>query len=293
MSAPASHERVYRALLRLYPEPFRTRFGDELVQLAGDVLRDARTGRNAGRGVARTWLGLIMDVALTAPAEHLEHRRVAHSLSRPASMATRILGVVGVIGGLVLLAAYVPNLPWTQEVFVLRLVVFNGGAIAIAAAMLRPSTTAVLGRVARATAIAMILANAWYAVMVLMSFGRPQYPDPDPEFREIFLWVAVAMWWLDAAFGLTMLRLRGLARWGGLALAIGSVGAFTGMGHLQLIDGDFGWFFYPAALGGVALNGIGWVALGVVVVTRRRPRDDARSPVSAATAATGSTPGDA
>jgi hypothetical protein len=272
MSLPgASHERVYRALLRLYPAPFRTRFGDELVQLSSDLLRDARE-RRGGRGdVAATWLRLLLDVALTAPAAHLEQRRVAHSLSRPASAGMKALGVVGVAGGLVLIAAFVPNLPWTQELFQFRLVLFNGGAIAIAAAMLRHTSAAPPGRPVQATAVAAILANAWYLIMVITSVGRPQYPDPDPEFREIFVWAGVAMWWADAAFGLASLRLRGFVRWGALALAIGSAGAFAGMGHLRLYDGELGWFFGPASQVGIALNGIGWILLGVAVATRRRP----------------------
>jgi hypothetical protein len=267
----ASLERAYRALLRLYPEPFRSRFGEELVQLVGDLLRDARAGRGGRGGVASTWLRILLDVVLTAPAEHLEQRRVADRLTRPASAATKVLGVLGVAGGLVLIAAFAPSLPWTQELFQLRLVLFNGGAIAIAAAMLRRTSAAASGLSVRATALAAILANAWYLVMVVMSVGRPQYPDPDPEFRGIFLWAGVALWWADAAFGLALLRLPPLARWGGLALAIGSVGAFTGMGHLRLYDGDFGWFFLPASQIGIALNGIGWILLGVVVAMRRRP----------------------
>jgi hypothetical protein len=269
MTAPASHERVYRALLRLYPKPFRTRFGDELVQLSGDLLRDARDRRGGGGSVAATWLRLLLDVTLTATAEHLEQGRVVRSLSRPASAATKALGVLGVAGGLVLIAAFVPNLPWTQELFELRLVLFNSGAIAIAAAMLRPSVA--VGPALRATAGAAILANACYLVMVIVSVGRPQFPDPDPEFRGVFLWAGVALWWADAAFGLAALRLPALARWGGLALAIGSVGAFAGMGHLQLLDGDFGWFFGPASQIGIALNGIGWIILGLTVATGRRP----------------------
>jgi hypothetical protein len=274
MTAPASHERVYRALLRLYPEPFRSRFGDELIQLSGDLLRDAHDGRGGGGGggsVVVTWLRLLLDIVLTAPAEHLEQRRVAHSLTRPASAATRVLGALGVAGGLVLIAAFAPTLPWTQELFQLRLVLFNGGAIAIAAAMLWRSSAGAPGLPVRATALAAILANAWYLVMVVMSVGRPQYPDPDPEFRGIFLWAGVAMWWADAAFGLALLRLPSLVRWGALALAIGSVGAFTGMGHLGLLEGDVGWFFGPASQIGIALNGIGWILLGLATATRRRP----------------------
>lgn len=268
MSGPASHERVYRALLRLYPEPFRTRFGEELVQLSGDLLRDARTGRSGGRGVAATWLRLLFDVVLTAPAEHLEQRRVAHSLSRPASAVTKALGLLGIGGGLILVSAFVLFIPGMFNLG--RLVLFNLGAIAIAAAMLSRSSPGLRGTLARTAAIGAILANAWYLAMVVLSVGRPEYPEPDPEFRSIFMWAGVAMWWADVAFGVALVRLPPPVRWGALALAVGSLGAFTGMGHLQLFDGELGWLFFPASQVGIILNGIGWILLGFVVATRRR-----------------------
>jgi len=273
MTAPASHERVYRALLRLYPEPFRKRFGDELVQLSGDLLRDARDGRAGSGGVGATWLRLLLDVAITAPAEHLDQRRVAGSLSRRPSAATRALGLLGVAGGLILVSAFLFFIPGTFNLG--RLVLFNAGAIAIAVAMLRRLVEARSGPLRRIAAVAAILANGWYLAMVVLSVGRPEYPVPDPEFREVFNWAGVAMWWADAGLGLAMLRLPSLARWGAIALAIGSVGAFAGMGHLQLSEGELGWFFGPASQIGIALNGIGWVVLGLTVATRRRPIPEA------------------
>lgn len=275
MSAGASHERAYRALLRLYPAPFRARFGDELVQLCGDLLRDAREGRAGSGGVVGAWLRVLADVALTAPAEHLEHRRVAHSLSRPASAATKALGVLGVAGGLVLVTVWLPILDVIPATFNLgRLILFNLGAIAIAAAMLPRSSDSTSGTTIRIAAVAALLANAWYLAMVVLSVGRPEYPEPDPAFRGVFLWAGVALWWADIVFGLALLRRPGLMRWGALALAIGSVGAFTGMGHLRLYDGELGWFFRPASQIGIALNGIGWITLGLAVATRRRSPDE-------------------
>jgi hypothetical protein len=41
-------ERVYRALLRLYPANYRDRFSGEMLQLFHDKLRDARTGSVSG-----------------------------------------------------------------------------------------------------------------------------------------------------------------------------------------------------------------------------------------------------
>lgn len=76
------------------------------------------------------------------------------------------------------------------------------------------------------------------------------------------------MWLADAAFGVVSWRLAAVSRWGALALAIGSVLAFTGMDRLELVRGDLAWLFVPAALVGVALNGVGWILLGVDIAFR-------------------------
>ena len=59
-------ETIYRLLLRLYPSRFRSRFGDEAIQLFRDRLRDER-------GVlrrTRLWLDVLRDLARSAPREH-------------------------------------------------------------------------------------------------------------------------------------------------------------------------------------------------------------------------------
>jgi hypothetical protein len=266
MTAPASHERVYRALLRLYPEPFRTRFGDELVQLSGDLLRDAREGRGGRGDVAATWLRLLLDLALTVPAEHLEQRRVARSLSRPASAATKALGVLGVAGGLILVSAFVFFIPGTFNA--IRLVLFNLGAIAIAIAVYR-QLPAPAGRAALVLAALVIVANAWYLAMVIVGIGRPQPPQADVDFRLVMFYAGLLMWATDGVFGLVVARLGGLARLGGAALLLGGF-AIVGMDRLGLIHQGEDSLASVVALSGVALNGIGWIVLGIVVATRRR-----------------------
>jgi hypothetical protein len=78
------------------------------------------------------------------------------------------------------------------------------------------------------------------------------------------------MWWADAALGVVVLRSGGLARWGGLALAVGSVLAFLGMDRLELVSGPFQAVVVPLALAGITLNGIGWILLGLDLATRRQ-----------------------
>jgi hypothetical protein len=71
----SSHDRAYRALLRLYPATFRDDYGEEMARLFGEQLRDARTA-NGRQAVAGLWARAIADVLVTAPRQHLrkEHR---------------------------------------------------------------------------------------------------------------------------------------------------------------------------------------------------------------------------
>jgi len=265
--AEASPARIYRRLLALYPPEFRARYADEMVQLFVDQLRDARL-EGAPGGTTRTWLRTLRDLVSTAASERSRRNRtVAHSLTPPPSGSSRILGLLGILGGLVLVAAFLPNLPWGWELTSLRLVMFNAGAIAIAVTVHRRQA-AVSRRASLAVAIPVIVANAWYLAMVILSIGRPQPPQGDPDFRLVWFVAGAAMWLTDAAFGVVSWRLAAVTRWGALALAIGSILAFTGMDRLELVRGDLAWLFVPAALVGVALNGVGWILLGVDIAFR-------------------------
>ncbi len=267
-----SHERVYRGLLRLYPSEFRARFGDEMVQLFGDQLRDARTGRvsSGPAGAAHVWIRTLGDLAVTAASEHArKDRTMAHSLAESPSMATRALGLIGILGGVALVLAFIPNLPWIWDFVAVRLVLFNVGAIAIGLAAYRTGALG-SGRASVTVASAVILANAWYLVMGIAGIGRPQFPEADPDFRLIGFFAGAAMWLTDAVFGYVIWRVGRMARWVGLALAVGSLFAFTGMDRLELVRGDLAWFWRPAALAGIAVNGLAWIALGIAVARRRR-----------------------
>ena len=268
-SSAGIHERVYRGLIRLYPTAFRARYADEMVQLFGDLVRDARAEAGAG-GVIGAWLRTIGDLAITAAAEHAQgDRALTRSLSAPPSASSRLLGLAGILSGLVLIAAFIPNLPWESDLFSLRLVLFNAGAIAIVVAVHRRQAV-ISRRLSLAASVPAILANAWYLVMVILSIGRPQFPEPDPGFRPIFFYAAIALWLTDAAFGIVALRLGVVSRWAALALAIGSFLALTGVGGLGFTTGPLAAIIEPLTQVGIVLVGIGWILLGIDVATRRR-----------------------
>lgn len=259
----AGHERLYRGLLRLYPAAFRVRFADEMVQLFSDQLRDARAD-GAPAGAARTWLRTLGDLAVTAASEHVRRdRTVGHSLAISPSTSSRVLGLAGILAGVVLLAAFLP-FDWGPDLFNLRLVLFNAGAMAIVIAVHRRQAS-VAPALALLAAVPAVLANAWYLAMTVLAVERTG-PMGAGDFGLVYFFAGAAMWLSDAAFGIVTLRLGVVARWGALALAIGSLLAFTGMDRLELNPTIFG----PIALAGLALNGIGWILLGLDVATRRR-----------------------
>ncbi len=79
-------ERVYRALLRVYPARTRDASGDDMTQLFIDRLRDTTSGRE----LAVLWLETIADVAATAPREHLAARRSRELVEGPGIEPARV-----------------------------------------------------------------------------------------------------------------------------------------------------------------------------------------------------------
>ncbi|MEO5985893.1 MAG: hypothetical protein ABIW50_06090 [Candidatus Limnocylindria bacterium] len=257
MSArPGVGERVYRGFLRLYPREFRERFSDEMVVLFRDRLRDARAeGLLAGRTAA--WLTMLADVTVTAMGEQLQRRRtVAHSIAATPSIPARALGIVGMLGGIALLAAFVVDIP--SELNALRIILFNLGAVAVVIAV-TVSRRHALSPALVVGGLAALLANALFVGMVLTwSSGLPLF------------WAGLAMWVGNALFGVAVLRIGGRSRIGGLALVIGGPLALTGIDRLGLTSPATPTIFGPLSLAGIALVGVGWIVLGADVVARRR-----------------------
>jgi hypothetical protein len=66
----AVSEKIYRKLLRLYPEQHRREFGEPMAQLFRDQCRDAwMSGRH--RGLAKLWLRTLPDFGKTCTAEQM------------------------------------------------------------------------------------------------------------------------------------------------------------------------------------------------------------------------------
>ncbi|MEA2651831.1 MAG: hypothetical protein QOI85_1552 [Chloroflexota bacterium] len=259
-------ERIYRGILLLYPAEFRDRFADEMVQLFHDKLRDARAGSGSG-GAAGAWLRMLGDVATTAALERMRRNRImAHSLTVAPPRPVRALGIAGIIGGAVLLAAFVIPIP--DGLAVLRIFMFNLGAIAVVLAV-HARQAPIAPALALSGAVPAVLANAWYLVMVVLMIGRP-----DPAFGGAFglvaFWAALAMWIGDAWFGLVTFRLGAVTRVGAMAVALGATLAITGIDRLGLTSEAAPTIFGPLSQIGIITMGIGWILLGLDIAFRRR-----------------------
>lgn len=190
---------------------------------------------------------------------------MALAIAPSPSPSSRVLGFAGILGGAVLLAAFVVEIsPGLNNV---RLGLFHLGAIAIVVAVHRRQVAA-SPSLARAAAGAAVLANAWNLAWLVLSTGR-QNPFAG-DFGLVYFYAGLALWLADASFGVVTLRLGVVTRWGALALAIGSLLAITGMDRLGLTSRADPTIFLPLSLTGIALNGLAWIVIGIDLVTRNR-----------------------
>jgi len=82
----SASERVYAALMHVYPRAFRAQYGDEMMDYFRDRLRDERA-RAGARGVARLWTRALIDLASSAIHEYATPARSG----RPASSGDTML----------------------------------------------------------------------------------------------------------------------------------------------------------------------------------------------------------
>ena len=181
--------------------------------------------------------------------------------ARSGSLLARLPGLIGILVGALLLAAFIVDIP--PDLNHVRLVTFNAGAAAIVVAVYRRQASAA-PTLALIGALPAIATNAWHLVMVVLATG--QAAPFAGDFGFAFFIASAAMWLADSLFGLVALRLGTVNRLAGLALAIGSVLAMAGMDRLELTSPDNPTIFGPIALIGIALNGIGWVLVGIEIV---------------------------
>ena len=102
----SASERVYRALLRAYPEEVRRRYGDEMAGYFGDLCREeARSG--GPRGLALLWARTLPELVFTVSKERSTMlARNARSLPASPESTAKWGSLAALVGGVVGTAYY-------------------------------------------------------------------------------------------------------------------------------------------------------------------------------------------
>lgn len=194
----------------------------------------------------------------------------------------RMLGMLGIVGGVLLLGAFVAGTLFSDAVANnVRLFMFAAGGIAVALALYRRQAV-VAPRLALLATAAVVGSGIWTLAQLVVAAGL-EHPFAG-TFGFVYFLAGLAAWLAAAAFGAAVLVIgaaaRGLNPWlalavraGAMALAIGSPLAILGMDRLALTHQQpYGALIGNLALAGIALNGAGWVLLGLGVLLGGRRR---------------------
>jgi hypothetical protein len=179
-------------------------------------------------------------------------------------MAVRAAGVLGIAGGVVLLAAFVISIE--QAANTLRLLLFAAGLAATAAGLWTVHAH-VQSRLATVGSVPVIAATGAFVAWLLAA----QFVDR-PFAGDVGLlgfWIAIAMWLAAAWLGVVAIRLRVAPRVASWLLAGGSLLAITGIDRLELRARLGAALIDAVSLAGLAMVGLGLVLLGWFLVRRR------------------------
>jgi hypothetical protein len=187
-------------------------------------------------------------------------------------------GLLGIVGGLALDAAYVPDLPWTPDAFNLRLVLLNLGSIAVAIGLVRAQPLGAPRALLVAAGIAVVI-NAWHLVEITRIVAREGQVGPG-DYGPLYGSIQVAMWLADLALGVVAARQPGFRRLAAAILALGS--ALPAAWGLAIEGGPYASQLVPVVLAGVALNGLGWILVGIELAFAPRRGAPASPPSPAA-----------
>ncbi len=101
--------RLYDLLLRAYPAKFRCEYGPQMAQVFRDCHR-AEERRGGLAGIAGLWLRTMLDLAQTAPHEHIENLGKEDTIMKNLkSDLVALLGCIGIIVVALVLLTYGRN----------------------------------------------------------------------------------------------------------------------------------------------------------------------------------------
>ncbi len=245
-------DQCYRALLYLYPRPFRRAYGREMALAFRDYCR--RVDRREGTaGLLELWLVTIADLCATALKE-----RLTEVTDMSNATFTRLCGIIGALGGIILLAVGVAAFlssdapDWSGSPFEWVVALYGPAMLLGLVGYYTLRSYEPLGRIGLGLAMLGTLA---------LSVGT----------FTMFLPIAETSWGWSAWFGGTLLQLAGLVVFGisivrSNALPQGNIVPLLA-GALPLVlavltinNESAGWGAMP-----LLLSGASWIALGVLL----------------------------
>jgi uncharacterized iron-regulated membrane protein len=188
-------ERAYALLLRAYPAEFRSAYGREMTSTFRDLLREAGT---PGIGF---WMGIVADVARSAPVLRAESLRARWAANlRPEDGRMKTMGVLAVLIGLAqaVNAAIELNAGGTAG--------WPGLVVAMAivtSVLLVIAGVALLAGASSAPTFSKIAAVSWLALVVLVRAVHPWMSIFATLLAVVFPLVLLAYVWMGRGRGMT------------------------------------------------------------------------------------------
>ena len=272
-------ERLYAALLYLYPATFRAAYGQQMRLTFRDACRVAYRQNGAG-GLLALWLPTLFDLFKSALEERARQGEIAMSkvrliaLAGPLTLLVGAVWLVPYIGDLVLrIGPARPERFWDMFLAIWSLAFFVSFVpllFALIGTRLRFHQSARgLGRFGLALSVAgcaglivSVLANLLLSGLAQQN-GQPSWVN----YSAVVCFLSIRIGYI--LFGVDALRYRLLPRWNLLPLLLGST---------VVLSLPFDWFGVPAFLPlswatpflHSAITGTCWVLMGIALMDPRR-----------------------
>jgi hypothetical protein len=268
-------ERLYAALLYLYPKTFRAAYGRQMRQTFRDASRVAY-GQNGAGGLLALWVPTLLDLFRTALEERARQGELAMSRARligvagPLTILVGSMWVAASIGGFVFQTVLFGEEAFLAFVAIPFFLSFAPMLFALIGTRLRFHQDASgLGRLGLALSVAgcagvivSVLANLLLSGVVSEGEQRPWV-----NYAAVVGFLSIRIGYI--LFGFDTLRHGLLPHWNLLPLLLGST---------IVLSLPFDWFGVPALFPvpwvtpfmHFAITGACWVLLGIAMIDQRR-----------------------
>ncbi len=172
-------EKIYRQLLRLYPQAHRRDYAEQMTQLFRDQCRDAwRAKRSAG--IFKLWLRVLPDVAKTSFIEQITERNQIMKYLNAKNAPTILMAVGLALGFLSFNFLNTPNI-WTPMATVAFAVILAKAIVEL----FRPSNE--YGRILLRTLLVMFCFAIFMPAWAKAKMGFSNVPAPMDGFGYLMI----------------------------------------------------------------------------------------------------------